>query len=166
MREAESRFVSLWFTPQVRKVFMDSCGYFALNSDQMGEEAFMRRIIEQQPFPRFHLIVKQEGVDYNFNLHFDARHHISDYYRDNIPIELERINNKLGELTPLRSGESGVDQLKRKFMGLMMYGAYEGMSRPQYSSNKELLYGYKKNVRRKRRSGRPNLNFVVDDYDG
>lgn len=164
MKEAEQRIGSLWFTPQVRKVFMDSCGYFAMNSEQEEQEVFMRRIFEGKLFPRFHLIVESEEVDYKFNLHFDVRAHVSDHFRDDIPIELERINNRLEGLTSLSLSEPGVDRLKREFMALMMYGAYEGMSRPQFSLNTNFLYGNKKDVRRKRRSGRPNLIFDPNEY--
>jgi hypothetical protein len=165
MKEAEQRLTPLWFIPSVRKMFMDSCGYSALNSDQDGQEAFMRRINEKNPYPRFHLIVEANEVDYKFNLHFDIRRHISEHLGDDIPVELERINGRLEELARSNLTEPGVARLKRKFMALMMFGAYEGMTRPNFLLNKDIFYGDKKDIRRKRRSARPNLNFVTQDYE-
>lgn len=144
---------------------MDSCGYFATNSNYEGEEIFTRRIIHEKPYPRFHLVVKEEGVDYKFDLHFDIRQHVADHFGDNIPLELKRINSRLKEIDSRILIEPGINNLKRKFVALSMYGAYENLVRGRLTYNHNFTSQDKKDARRKHRSPRLNLKFVLNNYE-
>lgn len=151
-------------TPQARKVFMDSCEYY-LNSNDGSKEVFTRRVKSGSDYPRFHLIVDLGEVNYTLNLHYDVRPHVADHFRDDVPIELERINQRLQEFSFLNSGMPGVEQLRRKFVALMMFGAYEGMTRPTLSRNRDVIYGAKRSIRRKPKTGRriDRFNSGVDN---
>ena len=163
MRELDLAPNHLWFTPQIRKLFMDSCSYYAIESDHEGQQAFSRRIRLDKPVPRFHLIVTPKAIGHNFNLHFDVREHYVDHYGSDVPVELQRINTILNQLPTSYADDYGVGQLRKEIAGLMMYGAYEDLRKPRQSFSGNFPKGARK-VLRKQRTPRPIAEFKDEDY--
>ncbi len=82
---------------------MRSIGYQPAYFQKPGEVSIVRQLTRND-YPRFHLYIKQKGVDMNFSLHLDQKKasyegstgHSGDYDGDVVEGEVERIKSLLG----------------------------------------------------------------------
>ena len=83
---------------------MRTIGYKPAYFQKEGEISIVRQV-GRNDYPRFHLYIKQSGLDFSFNLHLDqkkpsyegAKGHSGDYDGPVVEGEAERIRQLLGK---------------------------------------------------------------------
>ncbi len=82
---------------------MRTLGYAPAYFQNEGEFSLVKPL-SGNPYPRFHLYIKQEGQDFHFNLHIDQKKasyegstgHSGDYDGEVVESEAQRIEDLLG----------------------------------------------------------------------